>query len=140
LSVRQSRLGAQATLPTDAGNVYTKFEFDMYGVGVDAGQTTFRLRHAYGEWNHVLAGQTNSLFTDGSIFPNTIDYWGPTGMVFLRNPQLRWTQKSGNSSFAVAIEHPSGDIDTGRLSELDPTLGANLKADNKMPGFTAQFR
>ena len=24
---------------------------------------------------------------DPDVFPNTIDYWGPTGMMFLRNPQ-----------------------------------------------------
>ena len=68
-----------------------KFEFDLFGTGVDAGQTTFRLRHAYGEWGSLLAGQTNSLFMDGDMFPNTIDYWGPTGMVFYRNVQIRWT-------------------------------------------------
>src|SRR3954465_12502484 len=42
LSARQSRLGVQATLPTDAGDVYTKFEFDLFGVGKDEGQTTIR--------------------------------------------------------------------------------------------------
>jgi hypothetical protein len=25
------------------------------------------------------------------IFPNTIDYWGPTGMVFYRNQQARYS-------------------------------------------------
>ena len=41
-SVRQSRLGAKAT-GILAGKPYeAKFEFDLYGTGVDAGQTTFR--------------------------------------------------------------------------------------------------
>ncbi len=40
------------------------------------GQTTIRLRHAYGELGQFLAGQTNSLFMDIDVFPNTIDYWG----------------------------------------------------------------
>jgi len=34
------------------------FEFELFGTGVDEGQTTFRLRHAYGEFGHFLAGQT----------------------------------------------------------------------------------
>src|SRR5215813_7208606 len=34
LSAKQSRLGVQATLPTSNGDVYTKFEFDLFGVGV----------------------------------------------------------------------------------------------------------
>ena len=75
-----------------AGKPYeAKFEFDLFGVGEDAGQTTIRIRHAYASWGPFLAGQTNTLFMDGDLFPNTIDYWGPAGMVFLRNPQLRWT-------------------------------------------------
>ena len=44
-SVRQSRLGAKAT-GSLAGKPYeAKFEFDLFGTGVDAGQTTFRVRH-----------------------------------------------------------------------------------------------
>ena len=44
-----------------------KFEFDLYGVGVDAGQTTMRVRHAYMNWGPFLVGQTNTLFMDGSV-------------------------------------------------------------------------
>lgn len=89
MSVKQSRFGVKGTLPTAKGDINTKFEFDMFGVGSDAGETTIRLRHAYGEFGQFLAGQTHSLFMDIDIFPNTIDYWGPNGMVFLRNPQIR---------------------------------------------------
>jgi len=28
---------------------------------------------------------------DDDMWPNIVDYWGPSGMVFLRNPQIRWT-------------------------------------------------
>jgi hypothetical protein len=95
-SVRQSRLGAKAT-GTLAGKPYeAKFEFDLFGTGVDAGQTTFRVRHMYAKWGPFLAGQTNTLFMDGDIFPNVLDYWGPTGMVFVRTPQIR-----GPSSIAM---------------------------------------
>ena len=48
-SARQSRLGVRSTVPTDLGDLKTTFEFELFGTGVDAGQTTFRLRHAYGE-------------------------------------------------------------------------------------------
>ena len=41
-----------------SGELRTIFEFDMFGVGVDAGQTTFRLRHAWGELEQIGAGQT----------------------------------------------------------------------------------
>ena len=78
-SVRQSRLGAKAT-GTLAGKPYeAKFEFDLFGTGVDAGQTTFRMRHVYASWGPFLAGQTNTLFMDGDMFPNVDRLLGPDG-------------------------------------------------------------
>src|SRR5690242_18113111 len=90
LSPRQSRFGARATLPTGDGDVKTQFEFDMFGVGADAGLTTIRLRHAWGQWKQIGAGLTNSQFMDMDVFPNTVEYWGPNGMLFFRNVQLFW--------------------------------------------------
>lgn len=139
IGVRQSRFGVKANLPVGGNTLKTKFEFDLFGVGVDEGQTTIRLRHAYGEWGQWLAGQTHSLFMDIDVFPNTIDYWGPAGMVFLRNPQIRWTPLSGANSFAIAIEKPSNDIDEGTFRTVDPGL-ANLQNDEELPDLTAQFR
>ena len=37
-------------------------------------------------------------------------------MVFLRNPQLRYTKAmKGGNTFAIAIEHPGNDVDPGQL-------------------------
>ena len=55
--VRQSRLGVKGFVPTSMGELRTTFEFEMFGTGVDEGQTTFRLRHAYGELGQWGAGQ-----------------------------------------------------------------------------------
>ena len=57
-------------MPTADGPVKAQFEFDMFGVGADAGQTTIRLRHAWGQWKQFGAGQTNSQFMDVDVFPN----------------------------------------------------------------------
>ena len=57
LSARQSRLGARALFPTTNGDVKAQFEFDMAGVGRDAGLTTIRLRHAWGQWTQIGGGQ-----------------------------------------------------------------------------------
>jgi len=140
ISVRQSRFGVQAQQPVGGHDLFVKFEFDLFGVGVDEGQTTFRLRHAYGSWGPLLVGQTNSVFMDGDIFPNTVDYWGPTGMVFLRNPQVRYTFKSGKHELAVALEKPGNDIDPGNIREFDPDLGSSIKNDEKVPDVTAHYR
>src|SRR4029077_3883918 len=77
---------------------------------------------------------------DGDTFPNTIDYWGPNGMVFLRNPQVRFTYTSGGSTFAAAVEKPGNDIDTGNIRQVSPELGAANNADEKLPDLTAHYR
>jgi hypothetical protein len=142
ISPRQSRLGAQGNIMTAQGPVMAKVEFDFFGVGVDAGQTTIRFRHGYGEWNGILAGQTNSLFMDDDMWPNIIDYWGPSGMVFLRNPQIRYTPKiDGDRTFAVAIEHPSNDVDPGEIRQVDPSLGGTtISSVSQLPDLTSRFR
>jgi len=73
--VRQSRLGVKSSTPTKYGALKTQFEFELFGTGVDAGQTTFRLRHAYGELGQFGAGQTWSPFMDIDVFPNSLEYW-----------------------------------------------------------------
>ena len=75
--VRQSRLGVRSTTPTSLGDLKTTFEFELFGTGVDEGQTTFRLRHAYGEVGKFGAGQTWSPFMDPNVFPNSLEYLGP---------------------------------------------------------------
>jgi hypothetical protein len=44
MGVRQSRLGFRSSTPTALGELKTIFEFELFGTGVDEGQTTFRLR------------------------------------------------------------------------------------------------
>lgn len=136
VSVNQSRFGVRGDLPTEGQNLHTQFEFDLFGVGVDEGKTTIRLRHAYGEYGHWLGGQTHSLFMDIDAFPNIIDYWGPAGMVFLRNPQIRYSFFTGDNELAVAIEKPSNDIDPGKFRTIGDELGIKAQGDEKFPDLT----
>ena len=112
-SVRQTRFGAKAEVPTSAGTLKTIFEFELFGTGSDAGQTTFRLRHAYGELGQFGAGQTWSPFMDIDVFPNSVEYWGPNGMVFFRNVQFRWMPIQGESRVTLALERPGASADQG---------------------------
>jgi hypothetical protein len=112
--VRQSRFGVKSSTPTQFGDLKTIFEFELFGTGVDAGQTTFRLRHAYGELGQFGAGQTWSPFMDIGVFPNTIEYWGPNGMVFFRNVQVRWMPiQSKKGGVTIAVERPGASGDQG---------------------------
>jgi hypothetical protein len=137
LSARQSRLGVRGSLPAGEYDLSSRIEFDFFGLGEgrpDAGgQNTIRLRQAYGQWGPLLGGLTASLFMDDEFWPTIIDYWGPAGMVFYRNVQIRYTPFTGEHSFAVALERPATD--------LDPTGGpAAIAPRSLLPDLTAQYR
>jgi hypothetical protein len=136
--VRQSRLGVKASTPTSLGDLKTTFEFELFGVGVDSGQTTFRLRHAYGELGHFGAGQYWSPFMDPNVFPNSLEYWGPTGMVFFRNVQFRWMPIQGDTNLTFAIERPGASGDPGTLSNRVEIQ--NIKGRFPLPDFTGAYQ
>src|ERR1700756_3977456 len=127
--VRQSRFGVKSSTPTAFGDLNTIFEFELFGTGVDAGQTTFRLRHAYGELGQFGAGQTWSPFMDIDVFPNSLEYWGPNGMVFFRNVQVRWMPlRKGGLHLTFAAERPGASADQGIYS-------GRIELENVYPKF-----
>ena len=54
---------------------------------------------------------------DIDVFPNTIEYWGPTGMVFFRNVQVRWMPIQGDSRLTIAVERPGASADAGSIAD-----------------------
>lgn len=136
--VRQTRFGVKSSTDTPYGDLKTIFEFELFGTGADAGQTTFRLRQAYGELGQFGAGQTWSPFMDIDVFPNSLEYWGPPGMVFYRNVQVRWMPVRGASNVVIALERPGGTADGGSYSErLDL---ANVSPQFKWPDLSGHAR
>jgi hypothetical protein len=136
--VRQSRLGVKSTTPTKYGELKTQFEFELFGTGVDAGQTTFRLRHAYGELGQFGAGQTWSPFMDIDVFPNSLEYWGPNGMVFFRNVHFRWMPLKGRNSVTIGIERPGASADQGQFADRIELQGIRTKFD--LPDLSGNVR
>jgi hypothetical protein len=135
--VRQSRLGVKASTPTTLGELKTTFEFELFGTGVDEGQTTFRLRHAYGELGHFGAGQYWSPFMDPDVFPNSLEYWGPTGMVFFRNVQFRWMPIQGDKHLTIALERPGASGDAGVYA--DRVELQNIKGRFPVPDLSGEY-
>jgi DcaP outer membrane protein len=136
--VRQSRLGVKGFTPTGLGELKTTFEFELFGTGVDAGQTTFRLRHAYGEIGHFGAGQYWSPFMDIDVFPNSIEYWGPNGMVFFRNVQVRWMPIQGDTRLTIALERPGASADQGIYA--DRIELQNIRGRFPWPDLSGEYR
>ena len=126
---RETRLNVDVRSGFKAEAVRFFVEGDFYGAG-----GAFNLRHAYGEYGGLLAGQTWTTFMDLSSRPVTLDFEGPDGALFLRQPMVRWTQAASNTtSWSLALEGASQGV--GALGGVDPNL-----ADAPLPDLTGNLR
>jgi len=140
MSVRQTRLGITATIPTPRSNVETTFEWDLFGVGPTAGQTTFQLLLAYGQWGKLGAGQLPSPFMDYDVFPDILDYWGPNGMIFFRNVQIFWQpiKRDDGTRLTLALERPGASGDRGIYANRVELEG--IRAHFPVPDVSGEYR
>ncbi|MBB3700442.1 hypothetical protein KMW28_02800 [Flammeovirga yaeyamensis] len=92
-----------------------------------------RLRHAYGVFGNILAGQTWSINADLSAIPGIIDFAGGDGTYGDRVIQIRWTDKiTKNLSYTVGMEGPKSGIDNpyeleGVARTTMPTFAGNVR-------------
>lgn len=102
----QTRLGFEVTRKTGAGDIFIRLETDF------AGSNGFRIRHAYGQYNNFLVGQTWSLFSQINLRPATVSTRGPTGSISQRTPQLRYTFSNAKkgTDLAIGLEYSIPDI------------------------------
>jgi hypothetical protein len=143
MGVRQTTFGIKNYLNTPLGVLKTYFEFDLFGMGKEAGNTAFRLKHAYAELGKIGVGQTNSLFTDVDVYPNIVEFMGPNALPFLRNIQIRYTPiMTANHTLAVAFERPGATADQGQYGEgfEYASLLDDVTPRFSLPDFTAEYR
>lgn len=117
-SARTSRLYVQASKPSDYGEVKTRIEADFFtgeGSEAQANSARFRLRHAYAQVGKWMFGQYWSTFVDVNSMPDVMDFGGPTGQVFVRQPQIRYTANmADNQTLALALENPNNSSVTNQ--------------------------
>jgi hypothetical protein len=146
LHVKQTRINFEVRRPTEnLGPLRILIENDFFG---DGGSTGYRLRHAFAQVNNILGGYSYSTFMDADALPNTLDFAGPGGAIFLFTPQLRFSKAfGGGTNIAVAIERPASEIDykcvdaSGTTS--DCVTGVTLSSDAEstpMPDFIVRGR
>lgn len=121
----ESRIGIVTKRKVEGAPFMTRIEGDFMGPN-----NNFRLRHAYGVWNGILAGQTYTNFTDIIGLTPTLDGIGTLGRTSLsRQAQLRYT----TGGLSVAVENNRiGGPDLNGLDGED-----ELK--NDLPDFTARY-
>jgi hypothetical protein len=103
-------------------------ETDFYGTS-----SALRLRHAYGSYGGLLAGQTWTTFMDDDNMPRTIDFESPTAFAQIRQAQARWTQELGSAvTWSAAVEDNKSAI----------TIPSNIpgKAEYPMPDVVGRVR
>ena len=139
ISVRQTRFGVRSRTQTKFGELKTQFDFDLFGFGKDAGQTTIHLVNGFGQLGKFTAGQLPSTLMDTDVFPVTLDYWGPSSRIFFLNIQLRYTPIfTEKQRLAFALERPGATADgTDYSNSVDIS---QVKPRLPMPNVVAQYR
>ncbi|MFB9146839.1 DcaP family trimeric outer membrane transporter [Halomonas alkalicola] len=140
----QSRLGFTTATPAGGSELKTMIEGDFYG----GGGGTFRLRHAYGEWNGLLAGQTWTNFGGFLAMHPTVDFTPTPGIGnAARQAQLRYTV----DGFSIALEDPESlggkpnatyrFVDTVTVNGTDvDQVGSGDAAKSRLPDLTMRYQ
>lgn len=122
ISAKRSRLNWDMRLDSSVGQFRAFVEGDFAGSA--DGSDVLRLRHAYGQYNRFILGQTWSSLMDIAAIPEDVDFEGLNAQLNVRQPLLRWTRGLGNNRpFALAFEDPSPDITGGTgISRMPDTI------------------
>ena len=134
---KQSRLKISTSTPTVFGDLNTVIETDFFGSGGNENQSNsygMRLRNAYVQIGGLLAGQYWTNFGTLAAYPGTVDFEGPSGITFIRQAQVRWTQSLDEKlNFAVSLENP----EASGIKSVDGMgdLFKNSEGKDKNPAF-----
>ena len=123
LSSDPTRINLELRDSGDYGNLRAFVEGDFAGTG-----DSFRLRHAFGQFNSMLVGKTWSTFMDPSTKPESLDFEGTNGRILLRQPQIRFFPKiAKNWNLLLALEDTDPDISGGRGRSNMPDVVVSIE-------------
>jgi len=119
-NVRDSRLWLKSRTRTDYGLLSATLEADFFGSDGDertSNSHNLRLRHAYLQLGSITIGQTNSLFNSIAA-PDVIA--APIDDVFVRQPQMRWTESFDWGKLAISLEQPESTLTDSSGNRVTP--------------------
>jgi hypothetical protein len=136
-TAKTSRFFFTTATDTEAGLISTRIELDFMlsnqGDERISNSWSSRLRQAFVNWEYekgssVLAGQSWTTFFNVAALPDLLDFVGPTGTIFVRQPQIRWTV----GGLQLAAENPAT-----RLNDAD---GSTVYENGQeMPDLVARY-
>lgn len=137
IHAKTSRFYFKTETPTDVGKISSHIELDFMisGQGDERISNSWagRIRHAFLDWEYApgksfRAGQYWSTFFNVAALPDQLDFVGPVGTAFERQPMLRWT----SGPWQVALENP--------LTRLNETAGGTRIDDSEfVPDLIARY-
>ncbi|WP_407175611.1 DcaP family trimeric outer membrane transporter [Bradyrhizobium sp. STM 3562] len=153
VGARYSRLNLDVRTPVSEGfgSVRSFFEVDFAGQSDLTSQATgssfnTRVRQAFGEfgnideWGDVVAGQTYSLYADGTLIPlRSVSNWTLPGTSCLRQAAVQYSKSFGSTTFGAGLENTYNDVtSTAGTSYPDSNGGAGFTL-SRTPDFTARL-
>ncbi len=167
---KQTELDVETHTPTPYGDLASRVETDFYlssqGNPNISNSYALRLRNAYFSLGPWLFGQWWTTFQDQAVGPNILDFNGPAGQVFIRQPQIRYTRVvpgvgNAQNQYMFSVENSSpdyfspGGLYNGNVNNVDQdgqladgagcTLGRVTPCQNgpsqlsKAPDFVARW-
>lgn len=137
MHAKTSRFFLKTNTETDVGAIRSHIELDfvLSGQGDERVSNSFapRLRHALVAWDYapgksLMAGQFWSTFFNTAALPDYLDFVGPAGTIFERQPQIRWT----NGPWQFAIENETTRVNV-------PGGGSRLDDSETVPDMIARY-
>lgn len=134
---KTSRFYFKTATETDAGRIASHVELDflLSGQGDERVSSSFsaRIRHAFLTWDYaadrsLLAGQYWSTFFNVAALPDQLDFVGPAGTIFERQPMIRWT----GGPLQLALENAITRVDL-------PEGGRRLDDSETIPDLIARY-
>jgi len=112
LDATLTRINMDARAPARSGQLRGYVEYDLNNA--NDGSLGIKMRHAYGNWKNdygtLTAGQTWSTMMDLQILPEGLTEPTVSGVIFMRQPIIRWSQSLGDGfTYHAAIEDPNSN-------------------------------
>lgn len=129
----QTQIKMESGYVTNKGEqINAVVEFDFWG-----GNGHMRLRKAYVANENWLIGQNWVLYGDSDLWPNIMEWEGPPSGVWVRSPQITYsnTFKNKNWHYYLSLTAPIIDYDT--YGELEPLIE---EANQTTPDFMSAVK